>query len=80
MKLSNKRVLKADKGYYERGLETVSHIFFVQIINGAIAGVRMFDRKMTLINDSCFALNNFNNAITNAEYSWMSKKVNNLNL
>lgn len=74
MKLSKNRVYKADNGYYERVMETSTHIYFANLKESD--AIRMYDRKMKLISDDCFAVNSFKSVIEKKEYSWISAKIN----
>jgi len=58
------------RGNADRVLETLKNIFFKDKFTGVI---RMYDRKMTLIDETPQAETEFNNAISTGNYTWKMK-------
>ena len=58
------------KGNSDRILETLENIFFKDKATGVI---RMFDRKMKLVDESGTAEEKYNKAVKKGEFVWKSK-------
>jgi hypothetical protein len=58
------------RGNSDRVLETLENIYFKDKFTGVI---RMFDRKMKLVDETPQAETNFNNAISTGNYTWKMK-------
>jgi hypothetical protein len=58
------------RGNADRVLETLTNIFFKDKFTGVI---RMYNRKMQLVDESHQAETNFNNAIKTGNYTWKMK-------
>lgn len=62
--------VKRKRGNHDRILETLTNIFFKDRITGII---RMYDRKMNLVDESEEAEKVYRSAKRKKEYTWIAK-------
>jgi hypothetical protein len=77
MKLSNKRVIRPNKeDIFERVMETKKYIFFMNFKEDKVyESIRMYDRKMKLIDAGVEAFKKFHKLFYTSDYTWVSNKL-----
>ena len=73
---NDRGIIKTATGNFQRALETLEHIYFVNFEEGDENGnVKMFTRKMELVSDNYFAHVGMVDDIESEVYSWASPKM-----